>query len=204
MIIDLSHPIHAGMPTYPGIAHLAIEHTQHPPFNFTSFAMSANTGTYLDAPRHRFEDGADLEMLPLERLADLEGLVLDVSGETAISASVFSNVGLAGKAVLFQTGWASRGGHDDYFRSEHFLTAEAADWLTKCGAAFVGIDCANVDDMKDPIRPVHTKLLRAGIPILEHMRGLEQLLGVAAFRLFAVPPAIRGGTSFPVRAFAIT
>jgi kynurenine formamidase len=66
----------------------------------------------------------------------------------------------------------------------------------------VGIDCANIDNMNDPVRPAHTLLLAAGIPIVEHLRGLEHLQG-RAFRFFAAPPAIRGGTSFPVRAFAI-
>jgi len=66
----------------------------------------------------------------------------------------------------------------------------------------VGIDCANIDDMADPARPAHTTLLGAGIPIVEHLRGLEQL-PPEGFRFFAVPPAIRGGTSFAVRAFAI-
>ncbi len=70
------------------------------------------------------------------------------------------------------------------------------------GAALVGIDCANIDDMNDPERPAHTKLLAAGIPIVEHLRGLEQLQG-RTFRFFAAPPAIVGGTSFTVRAFAV-
>jgi kynurenine formamidase len=56
--------------------------------------------------------------------------------------------------------------------------------------------------MNDPSRPAHTVLLAAGIPIVEHLRGLEQLIG-RNFRFFVAPPAVRGGTSFPVRAFAL-
>jgi kynurenine formamidase len=66
----------------------------------------------------------------------------------------------------------------------------------------VGIDCANIDNMKDPARPAHTILLAAGIPIVEHLRSLGQLQG-KTFRFFATPPAIEGGTSFPIRALAI-
>ena len=46
-------------------------------------------------------------------------------------------------------------------------------------------------------------LLRAGIPIVEHLTGLEPLVG-ASFRFFAVPPTVKGMGTFPVRAFAMT
>lgn len=65
-----------------------------------------------------------------------------------------------------------------------------------------GIDSLNIDDTTDGRRPVHTTLLGAGIPIVEHMRGLEQL-PVAGFRFSAVPVKIKGMGSFPVRAFAV-
>ena len=74
--------------------------------------------------------------------------------------------------------------------------------LAQGGATLVGIDCANIDNMKDPERPAHTTLLEAGIPIVEHLRNLDKLTG-KQFRFFAAPPAIEGGTSFTVRAFAI-
>jgi len=107
-----------------------------------------------------------------------------------------------GKAVLVHTGWAKRWGTSGYFRSGPFLAATTCQFLVSAGATLVGIDCANVDNMNDPARPAHTLLLAAGIPIVEHLRGLEQIQG-RTFRFFAAPPAIRGGTSFPVRAFAI-
>ena len=56
--------------------------------------------------------------------------------------------------------------------------------------------------MGDATRPAHTILLAAGIPLVEHLRGLDAL-PATGFRFFAVPPAIAGGTSFAVRAFAI-
>ena len=55
-----------------------------------------------------------------------------------------------------------------------FLTA-AADWLVEQQAGLVGIDSLNIDDTSGPSRPVHTALLAAGIPIVEHLYGLDQL-----------------------------
>ncbi len=66
----------------------------------------------------------------------------------------------------------------------------------------VGIDSYNIDDTNDMHRPVHTALLGAGIPIVEHMTGLAQLPSTG-FRFTAAPPKIKGMGTFPVRAFAI-
>ena len=70
------------------------------------------------------------------------------------------------------------------------------------GAAVVGIDSVNIDGTSTGERPIHTALLAAGIPIVEHLRGLDALAG-QAFRFFAVPPAVAGMGSFPVRALAV-
>jgi kynurenine formamidase len=74
--------------------------------------------------------------------------------------------------------------------------------LADHGAALVGIDSLNIDDTAGQTRPVHTTLLRHGIPIVEHLRGLEAL-PPHGFRFHAAPPMISGMGSFPVRAYAI-
>ncbi|MBZ5721775.1 MAG: cyclase family protein [Acidobacteriia bacterium] len=215
MILDLSHRLEPGMPSYPGLPvpkfHTflshgdAARHAHYAPgtsFQIASFELGGNTATYVDAPFHRYPDGADLADVPLERLADLPGLLIPAPEDGAIEARVFSGFAVRGKAVLVHTTWARHWGSDGYFRSGPFLTAAACEHLVHLGAELVGIDCANIDNMQDLARPAHTILLAAGIPVVEHLRGLEQLSG-RDFRFFAVPPAIRGGTSFPVRALAV-
>ena len=215
MIIDLSHRLEPGMPAYPGLPlpkfHTFLAHgdaTQQTryalgtTFQIASYELGGNTGTYVDAPFHRHPGGADLAGVPLERLADLVGVVIAAPEDGPIEAGVVSGTAVRGKAVLVHTGWARHWGSQNYFRSGPFLTAAACEHLVHAGAGLVGIDCANIDNMNDPARPAHTILLAAGIPIVEHLRGLDQLQG-RSFRFFAAPPAIQGGTSFPVRAFAI-
>lgn len=214
MIVDLSHRLEPGMPAYPDLpipqfhtfmAHEdAPRHAKYAPgtsFQIASYELGGNTGTYVDAPFHRHPAGADLADVPLASLANLPGILITVPNDGAIGAEFFAGVNLRHKAVLVQTNWSKRWG-GDYFRSGPFLTAKACEELARAGAALVGIDCANIDDMNDPSRPAHTILLAANIPVVEHLRGLEELRG-KQFRFFAAPPAIRGGTSFPVRAFAI-
>lgn len=214
-IIDLSHKLHEGMPVYPGVPALkpnaflthenSHERGTYAPgttFQMFSYEMGGNTGTYIDAPFHRFPDGPDLADLPLAKIADLPGVLIKVLKEGPIGPNAFKNVDVQGKAVLVRTDWSKRWGTDDYFRSGPFLNTGACQALAEAGATLVGIDCANIDNMKDPVRPAHTILLGAGIPVVEHLRGLDALPS-SGFRFFAVPPAIEGGTSFTIRAFAI-
>lgn len=215
-LIDLSHRLMPDMPAYPGLPvprfgawfthEQSAERGLYAPgttFQIATYELGGNTGTYVDAPFHRHPQGQDLAALPLARLADVPGLVVIAPRDGPIEPATFEGIAVQGKAVLVRTGWSERWGGPDYFRSGPFLTGAACQALAGAGAALVGIDCANIDDMGDPTRPAHTILLAAGIPIVEHLRALDEL-PPAGFRFFAVPPAIVGGTSFTVRAFAVT
>jgi kynurenine formamidase len=207
--------IEEGMTTYKGLPapHLcdywsreasAANYDDGSTFQIGRIDMVANTGTYVDSPFHRFAEGRDLSELPLESLAALEGLVVRSPFESglAVDADAFAGLDVAGKAVLVATGWDRFWRTDAYFADHPFLTAAAAQALIDGGAAFVGIDSHNIDDTRVRARPVHTLLLGAGIPIGEHLAGLNQLPD-SGFRFSAVPPKIKGMGTFPVRAFAV-
>ena len=215
-LIDLSHVVDNGMTTYPGLPGPVISlfmsyqasRSHYEPgteFQIGRIDMVANTGTYVDAPAHRFAGGADLADLPLERLADLPICLVRPNlgdGDRAIGPSTFDPLDVKGHAVLVQTGWAVRWATDAYLSRNPFLTAEAASLLAERGPALVGIDSLNIDDIEDGRRPAHTALLAAGIPIVEHLCGLEALPAVGG-RFFAVPVMVKGMATFPVRAFAV-
>lgn len=219
-LVELSHPIEAGMRTYPGLPapvigeHMtrAASRAHYAPgteFSIGRVEMVGNTGTYVDAPFHRFEDGADLAALALAALVELPGLLVraPAEGERAITAGALERAlagrDLRGCAVLLHTGWARLWEQDAYLDdSRHpYLAREAAERLAGGGAALVGIDSLNIDDTGDGERPAHTILLGAGIPIVEHLRGLD-VLPQQGFRFTAAPPPVRGMGSFPVRAYA--
>ena len=86
--------------------------------------------------------------------------------------------------------------------TRELLTRDAADYLLEAGVALVGIDSLNIDDTADLSRPVHSLLLAAEVPIVEHLRGLGRLPG-DGFRFFAVPVMVKGMGTFPVRAFGL-
>ena len=214
-IVDLSHLIEDGMVTYKGlpVPHIcdfwtreasAANYDDGSAFQIGRIDMVANTGTYVDAPFHRFADGKDLAELPLGSIANLPGLVVrrPHQGGIATDASDLQELDVAGKAVLIHTGWDLLWREEGYAVDHPFLTAAAAEWLVANGAALVGIDSHNIDDTRVRRRPVHTILLGAEIPICEHMTGLEQL-PEAGFRFSAAPPKVRGMGTFPVRAYAV-
>jgi len=213
-LIDLSHEVEHGMITYKGLPAPIIcdflsredsrkHYTAGTEFNIGKIEMVANTGTYVDSPFHRFANGIDLSELPLESLADLEGVVIRTQNlGRAIPAKAFSGVHVKGKAVLVHTGWARHWRTDQYFEGHTFLTKDAAEFLAESGAAFVGIDTYNIDDITDGTRPMHTTLLGNRIPICEHMRGLEDLPD-RGFRFHAAPVKVKAMGTFPVRAYAV-
>ncbi|HEX5159059.1 MAG TPA: cyclase family protein [Ktedonobacterales bacterium] len=212
--IDLSHTVEDGMITYKGLPAPIIcdflsreqsraSYAEGTEFQIGKIELVANTGTYLDSPFHRYADGHDLSELDLARLANLEAVLIRVTGsaERAISHTTFGAVDVRGRAVLAHTGWDRHWRTDQYFEGHPFLTEDAANYLRDAGAALVGIDSYNIDDTADLRRPAHSILLGAEIPIVEHLCGLEQL-PTAGFRFTAVPVKVRGMGTFPVRAYA--
>jgi kynurenine formamidase len=211
-LIDLSHTVEDGMITYRGLPAPVIcdflsreasrqHYADGTEFHIGKIEMVANTGTYLDSPFHRFAHGKDVSELDLRRLADLEAVLVQAGPGRAVDADRFRGLDLRGKAVLVHTGWDRHWRTDQYFEGHPFLTAGAARFLLEAGAALVGIDSLNIDDIADGRRPVHTLLLGAEIPIVEHLCGLGQL-PASGFRFTAAPVKVKGMGTFPVRAFA--
>jgi arylformamidase len=215
MLVDVSHVVEHGMTTYKGLPAPLIcdflsreqsrsHYAEGTEFHIGKIEMVANTGTYLDSPFHRYANGKDLSELPLNRLANLEGVVIraDLLKSRAISRAAFKDYELRGKAVLVRTGWDAHWRTDQYFEGHPYLTRDAAEYLVESGVALVGIDSLNIDDTGDLTRPAHSVLLAADVPIVEHLRGLGQLSD-SCFRFFAVPVKVKSMGTFPVRAFGL-
>lgn len=212
-LIDVCHSIEDGMITYKGLPapvitdHLTREASRNAyapgvEFHIGRIDMIANTGTYLDAPFHRYARGRDLAGLDLSSVANLDGLVVRCT-EKEISVDVFGGLSVKNKAVLLHTGWDRHWRTEEYSSGNHpFLTADAANFLAKNGATLVGIDSYNIDSTSDASRPAHSVLLGHDIPIVEHLCGLNQLPD-SGFKFFAVPVKIKRFGGFPVRAFGL-
>jgi kynurenine formamidase len=217
-VVDLSHPIRAGLVTYPGLPapvitpHLtrAASRAKYAPgteFAMDVITMIGNTGTYLDSPFHRYADGPDLAGLDLSTLVGLRAEVFHLvdswdAQRRGIAAETLADRDVRGAAVLLHTGWDEHFGTPGYGVGAPFLTSAGAQHLIDAGAALVGIDSVNIDDTESGgERPAHTLLLGAGVHVVEHLTNLGAL-PPAGTRFTAAPPAVEGFGTFPVRAFA--
>jgi kynurenine formamidase len=212
-LIDLSHTIRDGLITYKGLPapiicdYLSREaskeiYQEGTTFQIGKIEMCSNTGTYLDSPFHRYEQGKDLSQLTLESVASLAGVKVVVPQTVnEIGAEFFANIDIKGKAVLVETQWSRHWNTEAYYEGHPFLNASAADYLKQQGAALVGIDSYNIDDVSGKARPVHSTLLGAEILIVEHLTGLKNV-PLNGFQFYAVPVKVEGFGTFPVRAFA--
>lgn len=210
--IDLSHRITDGMDTYPGLpgpvigTHLSREAAEEAygpgvTFHIGMIEICTNTGTYLDVPFHRYADGHDLAELSLERVAAVPAVCIDARGSTSIDLADVDLGSLAGHAVLVRTDHSVHFGTPAYADDHPHLTEGAAEALVAAGVACVGIDSLNIDSTDDSRRPVHSVLLAADIPIVEHLTNLAAL-PAEGFTFTAVPPKVEGAGTFTVRAFA--
>ena len=217
-VVDLSHPIRAGLVTYPGLPaptitpHLTREDSRARYAPGTEFAMDVitmigNTGTYLDSPFHRYAEGPDLAGLDLASLVGLRAEVFHLedawdAGRRGIRPETLADRDVRGAAVLLHTGWDRWFGQPEYGTGAPFLTGAGAQWLIDAGAVLVGIDSLNIDDTESGgERPAHSLLLGAGVHVVEHLTNLGELPPQGA-RFTAAPPAVEGFGTFPVRAFA--
>jgi kynurenine formamidase len=214
-LIDVSHTVADGLVTYKGLPapiicdYLSREASREhysggTEFHIGKIEMVANTGTYVDAPFHRYANGKDLSELPLASLANLDCVVIRVPDGygRSLHPDLLQGKNLQGKAVLFDTGWSQHWNAEQYFEGHSFLMGETAVHLQKSGAVLVGIDSYNIDDTDDGTRPVHSTLLHHEIPIVEHLTGLHTLPD-DNFRFFAVPVKVKAFGTFPVRAFGL-
>ena len=214
IFIDLSHTIENGLITYKGLPapiicdYLSREDSKQiygdgATFQIGKIEMVSNTGTYLDCPFHRYENGKDLSEISLESFTDLDAVVIRVSFSNTISitADHFKSIDVKNKAVLIHTGWDIYWNTENYYENHPSLTKDAAEYLKDNGAKLVGIDSHNIDDTRGKSRPVHTILLGAEILIVEHLCNLSALPN-DGFTFSAIPPKFKGVGTFPVRAMA--
>jgi arylformamidase len=215
VLIDLSHTIENGLVTYKGLPapiicdYLSREESKKfyeegTQFQIGKIEMVTNTGTYLDCPFHRFENGKDLSEITLESFTDLPATVIRVpfTESLAVTEEHLKKHEIWNRAVLIHTGWGDEYWNTEkYYENHPFVTKEAAEYLRARQVKLVGIDSHNIDDTRGRSRPVHTTLLGAEILIVEHLCNLY-LLPENGFTFSAIPPKLKGVGTFPVRAMA--
>ncbi len=208
-IVDLSHPISAAMPVYPGTAQVSIVTTaaiDGNGFEEHQIVFSTHTGTHVDAPAHMLANTKSLEHLPLDQFM---GRAVTLN----LNALPSQKIGVAelkphhdrlnrAAFVLLHTGWSKYWGQPRYYKRFPVLDHSAARWLGNFGLKGLGIDAPSLDAPGSSDYPIHKLFLSRNVVLIENLTHLDRL-PQAPFTLACFPLPIQRADGSPVRAVAI-
>ncbi len=200
-LLDVSVPLAAGMPAYPGNPDFELQPLQRiaqgGSSNVSRLVLGTHTGTHVDAPKHFIDDGAAVEALPLELLLG-RARVVEIMRRGGIGAEDLAAAGLREDLrVLLKTPnsalWNTGAFHEDYTH----LTENGAAYLVDQGVKVVGIDYLSVEQFRKPGAPAHRKLLSNGVIIIEGLNLSDAEPGM--YEMYCLPLPITGGDGAPAR-----
>ena len=208
-VIDLTHPIEAAMPVFPGTEPpvlLSANTIEKDGFAETLLSFYSHTGTHMDAPAHIFAGAATLDDFAAGQFIG-KALVLDCIGVTEIDLDILHSAGPAlekAEFLLFYTGWAEKWGTPAYFEGFPCLSADAADYIVAAGKKGVGLDTISADPIAGCGLPIHRKLLSSGKTlIIENLTNLNKIQCSGLFTFCALPLKFAGADGAPARAIAM-
>ncbi|MBI1885952.1 MAG: cyclase family protein [Chloroflexi bacterium] len=204
-IYDVTVPLSAGMPTYPGEPgprlHPLKQISRGDSANVTSLFMGAHTGTHVDAPHHFLTGSATIEELPVDALVGPCRLV-ELPHAGTITAEDLEAAGLPRvERLLLKTSNSSLWRDDEFHSDFAHISGDAARWLIKRGVRLVGIDYLSIEQFRSPTHEVHRTLLASGVVILE---GLDlRQVPEGDYFLVCAPLKLVGGDGAPARVFLL-
>lgn len=200
--IDISTPIRPSMVVWPGDDPVRVEQTlsldQGAPFNLTVLAMTAHTGTHVDAPRHFLADGVAIEQMPLDTLVG-PAQVIQVDDPRTVRACHIPDDLEPGARLLFKTRNSTEYLSRPEFVEEFvYVSEEAALKMARARVRMVGVDYLSVGGFHDDMRETHVALLGAGIYVVEGLVLAHVTPG--PYELVCLPLLIPGSDGSPARA----
>lgn len=213
-IVDLSRPLDAGTPVYPGdppvrfSPHARVERDG---FNLLRVEMGSQSGTHADAPFHFLEGGARIDEVDPTLFVG-PGVVVDVRhrGEreaiTAVDVEPWRAQLVPGVVVVLWTGWSERYGTAAYL-DHPYLGEDACRVLLDAGVRTIGLDTPSIDETPDDEHPgagfgCHLLVAGAGGIVVENLARLEEIDFAEPF-FSLLPLRLTGADGAPVRAVAM-
>lgn len=215
-IVDLSHPIHEGMTTFPVPWHPPVEITQLGRHGIEGresrrIVLGSHTGTHVDAPRHFVEGGQTVDQIPLAQLVG-PAAVIDLT--PVRPRQVFDAGDLAERLgsrrperLILRFDWSDQWGTLGFYRDSPSLTQDAARFLLDAGVRVVAMDTPQLDHPDhgrgcELDSPIHRLMLGAGAVFVECCTNLRALTGDTV-ELHALPLNVLAGDGAPCRVAAI-
>ena len=214
---DLTHRIDADTPRLPFLDAPRVASLEEPLLAASELVIATHAGTHVEAPRHRFPDGAGIDIYPPDRfLGKAIAWSPAVGARDPIEATELEAVlaDLApGDALLVHTGWDEHVGSGRY-EDHPYLTPGAAEAVADAEVSWLGLDAptpenpAALADDPDPGNPeafpVHTALLGADVLIAENLTNVGRVATDTGARVdvAALPLPVGAGDAAPARVAA--
>jgi len=206
-IHDISLPISARLPVWPGDPPVVVSFHQHlergDGCTLSHLSLSTHAGTHVDAPAHFLAGGTTVDTLALAALIG-PALVVDVGPVSAITAAVLWDLAipLQVERLLFRTRnsakWAA--GEERFGEDFVAITEDGAQWLVERKVRLVGVDYLSVAPFAAP-EPTHRVLLAAGVLVVEGLNLHDVVPG--DYELVCLPLRLEGTDGAPARAVLI-
>jgi len=208
-IIDLSHIIHPAMPVYPG---------DEPPifqtgttiekegYRDTKITIYSHTGTHIDAPGHMLQNGLFLDNLKASHFFGKATIINFTNKKNYIitvnELKCYQEKINKVQFLIFNTGWSTYWGQNQYYENYPYLGNETAEWLSEFNLKGIGIDAISIDRSDTKNFFVHKTLLAKNIIIIENLNNLDSVKN-NYFMLSVLPLKYKNADGSPVRATAI-
>jgi arylformamidase len=200
-LIDVSVPLDANLPTYPGNTPFSLEAVKRiangDSSNVSTLHLSAHSGTHVDAPRHFFDEGPGAEALPLEILCG-RARVIEITSRKGITAEDLAKSDLSEDVrVLVKTSNSRLWGSPTFRQDFIGVTESGAKYLIEHGIKVIGVDYLSVEEFKKPGAPAHHLLLGGGTIVIEGLNLRDVEPGI--YEMLCLPLAIAGSDGAPAR-----
>jgi arylformamidase len=200
-LIDVSVPLDANLPIYPGNTPFSIEPIQRiakgDHANVSTVHMGVHSGTHVDAPWHFVDGGTTTDRLPLDILIG-RTRVVELTTRKGITAEDLTGVDFSEDVrVLFKTANSRLWGNPEFHREFIGVAESGARHLVERGVKLVGVDYLSVEVFKTPGAPAHHALLGAGVVVIEGLNLRDVDPGI--YEMYCLPILIAGCDGAPAR-----
>lgn len=198
-IYDISHPIHEGLPAWPGdwkferVISSRIENGEGS--NSSNIRTALHFGTHMDAPAHTIQDGPTIDRIDLASVLG-PARVISVTDREIRVEDLQEALDQGTKRLIVRC--PNIGVLEKFPEDYPFPGTAAAKALVAAGILLYGTNAPSVDPFSSVKLESHRILMSAGMPVLENLFLDDVPDGV--FDLIALPLKIAGADGSPVRA----
>jgi kynurenine formamidase len=216
-IIDLTHPIHDGMMTYPSHWHPKVEISMQGRYGIEGretrkLVLGSHTGTHIDASSHFIPGSRTIDELPLEHLVGPAHVVSFVPCEPLKEVEVKDLESHLSREkdiarVLFRYDWSEHWGQMSFYSDSPYLSRDACKWLIDRGVRLIGMDTPSPDNptklsASDEDSPNHKLLLANDVILVEYLSNMKKIQKDKVI-LIALPLRVVRGDGAPARVIVI-